>query len=99
MHDSGMRIEDVSVTTPLPKGWGSFCSRPDDKNPAHWYATAPYDADLVNDRHGLEGVSGLVQTVHAATWPELHVEVASQLSIVGKLSPVKKRRRAGDGHR
>ncbi|KPI24592.1 hypothetical protein OV320_7797 [Actinobacteria bacterium OV320] len=84
----GQRQASVDVTTPLPPGWGSFCSVPDPRREnsfGRWYACAPW---LVHPlQRAAEGALSkqfsemLVQTVVAATWIELHAAVADQMDI------------------
>ncbi|MFF7893886.1 hypothetical protein ACFZDI_18705 [Streptomyces sp. NPDC007907] len=80
--DSGMalRSEKVTAATPLPKGWGSFCSTPDSRHRSHWYATAPWDVFALKEEYGPEA-QYLTQMVDAPTWTELHKQVAAQVTI------------------
>lgn len=80
------KVPAVTATTPLPTGWRAFCSRPDSTNAAHWYATAPYDADALNRRYGCCKGQGLSQTVDANTWRDLHQEVARQVELYEALT-------------
>ncbi len=84
----GAQEQAVDATTPLPDGWGSLCSKPYDgyQRPllAHWYATAPWDAQRVKTEAANEVRAlalKLAQTVDAETWPALHVAVAEQVRI------------------
>jgi hypothetical protein len=70
----------VTAVTPLPSGWGSFCSRPDEKNEPHWYAVSPYAVDALKERWGRDAY-GLDHTVSAPTWPQLHQAVAAQVAL------------------
>lgn len=84
----GQAATDITATTPLPKGWGSFCSRPYEytKNgetvyvAGRWYATAPWHVDTLSILYGHLAVS-LEQTVCAETWPELHIAVSAQVDL------------------
>lgn len=67
----------ITVKTPLPKGWASFCSRPDSDNKSHWYATAPWNLVSLMEEHGPDA-SYLNQMVVAETWVELHRKVQAQ---------------------
>lgn len=67
----------ITAKTPLPKGWASFCSKPDEDYPAHWYATPPWDVYAIKDRLG-QGAWHLAHTVTAETWTALHHEVQKQ---------------------
>jgi hypothetical protein len=88
---SGQGQAEITATTPLPDGWGSFCSRASkgDSTPGRWYATAPWDVDFIvghvseMDR---DLALKLEQTVDAPTWPALHAEVARQVAIHQALS-------------
>lgn len=84
----GQRQASIDVTTPLPKGWGSFCSVPDPRfqdSFGCWYACAPWSVDQL--KQAAEGTMSkaftdkLIQTVVADTWPELHAAVADQVDI------------------
>lgn len=83
----------VDATTPLPDGWGSFCSKasPNDPNEiGRWYASAPWHVDTLKLRKSADLVdrellNKLSQTVDAATWPELYNAVASQVYIYNTL--------------
>jgi hypothetical protein len=75
----------VTAVTPLPPGWGSFCSRPDEKNTPHWYAVSPYEVDALRDRWGRHAY-GLFHTVSAPTWPLLHQAVAAQVELYEALT-------------
>ncbi len=77
---------EVDVTIPLPDGWTSFCSKPSKEESGRWYATAPYDADAINQAHGLKGDQGLLQTVDATTWQGLHAAVADQVALYEALT-------------
>ena len=73
----------ASVTTPLPDGWRSFCSKPDQytNEPGRWYAVAPYDAETINQEFGLLfETECLMQTVHAESWQTLHAVVEEQVA-------------------
>ncbi|BET51737.1 hypothetical protein RGQ21_67190 [Kitasatospora aureofaciens] len=67
----------VTIKTPLPDGWASFCSKPDDKHGPHWYAVPPYNVQKLRDEHG-PASGGLEATVSALTWHGLHRAVATQ---------------------
>ncbi|KOG22022.1 hypothetical protein ADK36_13890 [Streptomyces viridochromogenes] len=83
----GQGQAEITATTPLPPGWSSFCSKPTRTDPAHWYATAPWDADVINLSHGLRGDENqLTQTVDAETWRGLHRVVAEQVLLHQQLS-------------
>ncbi|MGI5408181.1 hypothetical protein ACQEV9_15440 [Streptomyces chartreusis] len=71
--------ETITIKTPLPIGWGSFCSNPSKENPGCWYATAPWDADTLNYEFNLDGDDALEQTVTAETWQGLHAVVQRQV--------------------
>lgn len=75
-HGQG-QAEKITAKTPLPAGWASFCSKPDSMNQAHWYATAPWDVEALQEKHG-EAAADLVPTVAAETWARLHHEVQAQ---------------------
>jgi hypothetical protein len=75
----------VTAVTPLPPGWGSFCSRPDKDNGPHWYAVSPYDVDGLKDMWGRDAY-GLDHTVSAPTWPLLHQAVAAQVELYKALT-------------
>lgn len=82
-HGQGQAAE-ITATTPLPDGWGSFCSKPDEKYAAHWYATAPWPVNMIKQSvsDGVRDVANkLCQTVDAETWPELHAAVAAQQAL------------------
>lgn len=81
----------ITATTPLPKGWGSFCSTPDATNPARWYATAPWHADTIRATVSDAGRSiarKLAQTVDADTWSALHKAVEAQVALHASLMEV-----------
>lgn len=67
----------VTALTALPTGWGYFCSRPDDNNPARWYAVPPWNVYRLQMRYGKEAAR-LLPTVDAETWPRLHAAVNAQ---------------------
>lgn len=69
----------------LPKGWTSFSSKPDGKTTAHWYAASPYPVDVLKAEYG-RSARPLCHTVVAATWTELHAEVAAQAELYGRLT-------------
>lgn len=69
----------INVTTPLPPGWGSFCSKPDEESIPRWYATSPYNVAALRDKYG-KAAWPLQATVEAETWPRLHAVVAEQES-------------------
>jgi hypothetical protein len=71
---------EISVTTPLPAGRASFCSKPSRENAAHWYATAPWPVERLKEKHG-EPAKELAQTVDAGTWVGLHKAVAEQVAL------------------
>lgn len=71
---------EITVETPLPKGWAAFCSRVRPDEAAWWYATPPWDVLALQDEHGALAAK-LVPTVDAPTWKELHAVVAEQASI------------------
>lgn len=75
----------VTIKTPLPKGWASFCSKPDEESAPHWYAVPPYNVLLLKERFGNEAW-GLETTVVALTWHGLHVAVAAQECIYQELT-------------
>lgn len=75
-HGSGQ----VDVTTPLPDGWASFCSRPDRRHEPHWYATPPYNVTALHKSHG-GAAAGLIYTVEAKSWERLHTAVAEQVEL------------------
>jgi hypothetical protein len=75
----------VTAVTPLPPGWGSFCSRPDKDNPPHWYAVSPYAVDAIKDTWGRDAY-GLDHTVHAPTWQRLHAAVEAQVKLYDALT-------------
>lgn len=79
-------IDKITAATPLPDGWASFCSKPDSMNRAHWYATAPWNADAINQARGFNGDQGLLQTVDADTWRGLHAAVADQVAFYEALT-------------
>jgi hypothetical protein len=81
----GQRQAEINATTPLPDGWGSFCSKPDDMNPGHWYATPPYNVDALVTQYG-KAAHGLARTVYATTWPKLHAAVAAQVDLYAALT-------------
>lgn len=85
---SGAQEQAADATTPLPDGWGSFCSKPYDgyQTPllARWYAVAPWDAQLIKSQATPELrklAMKLAATVDADTWPALHEVVAEQCRI------------------
>ncbi|MFF4750629.1 hypothetical protein ACWD5R_18500 [Streptomyces sp. NPDC002514] len=69
----------------LPQGWTSFASTPDGKHTAHWYATSPYPVDALKEEYG-QTAQPLCRTVTAATWSELHTEVAAQAELYERLT-------------
>lgn len=71
---------EITVTTPLPSGWASFCSKPSRENAPHWYATAPWPVDTLKAQYG-EPAKELDQTVDASTWVALHKAVAAQVAL------------------
>lgn len=80
------QVADVDATTPLPDGWGSFCSKPGprDADTGRWYATAPWHVDKIKMQAPPEDhvlVAKLEQTVYAHTWVELHAKVAHQVAL------------------
>lgn len=79
--------DGASVLTPLPDGWASFCSKPDQRQGwgSHWYATPPWHVDTLRATKGHKETVGLAQTVHADTWQRLHVEVAKQCELYDRL--------------
>lgn len=77
-HGQG-QAQKITAKTPLPKGWASFCSKPDSKTAGHWYATAPYNLWKLFPQGA--PTKGLVHTVSAPTWVELHTEVAKQVKL------------------
>ncbi|WP_329544666.1 hypothetical protein OG548_08080 [Streptomyces sp. NBC_01356] len=83
-----VREQAPTAATPLPDGWGSFCSNPSRNHHSHWYATAPWHADTVKAQAG-DGMRDIAekleQTVSAATWPELHAVVAAQVRLYASL--------------
>jgi len=70
----------ATALTPLPKGWGSFCSKPGSDETGRWYATAPWNVDALKTRFGAMA-DDLEQTVCADTWPALHKAVAVQVAL------------------
>jgi hypothetical protein len=79
---------EIDVTTPLPKGWASFCSKPDPRpggQQARWYATAPWNVPSLHRSLG-KSASGLYCTVDASTWVELHQAVAEQVEIYERIT-------------
>jgi hypothetical protein len=77
---SGQRQQTITAKTPLPIGWGSFCSKPGSNTPGQWYASAPWDADTLNYEYRLDGDDALEQTVTADTWVALHAVVQHQVN-------------------
>lgn len=75
---------EITALTPLPDGWGSFCSKPSNVHPSRWYAVAPWHVDTLKLR-APDNVRDLVvklqQTVDAATWPALHRAVTEQVAL------------------
>lgn len=69
----------TQATTSLPPGWGSFCSKPDSRHAVHWYATAPYNAEAINQQYGLDEEQALQQTVDAASKGALRKAVLAQV--------------------
>lgn len=69
----------------MPEGWTSFSSKPDRTNAARWYATSPYPVNALKAAHG-RTAHPLSHTVVAATWPELHAEVAAQAELYQRLT-------------
>ncbi|MFI8830582.1 hypothetical protein ACIGPN_06090 [Streptomyces afghaniensis] len=78
------QAQSISAKTPLPTGWGSFCSTPDSNHPAHWYATAPYSVFDLKEEFGPDA-EDLVQVVDAPTWAKLHQQVAAQINLYESL--------------
>lgn len=82
----------IDATTPLPDGWGSFCSKPDtrySREPGRWYASAPWHVDTVRDQAGdadKDLAAKLEQTVDAPTWVALHGKVAAQVALYRALT-------------
>jgi hypothetical protein len=70
----------ITAKTPLPKGWASFCSKPDSSNRARWYATAPWDLISITEEYG-PNARYLAQTVDADTWADLHKAVRAQVRL------------------
>lgn len=83
----GAQEQAASANTPLPTGWGSFCSKPDQKRnePGRWYATAPWHVETLTARLGAGATRGMLQTVHAESWQRLCIEVAAQEDFYGML--------------
>ncbi|MFF4749862.1 hypothetical protein ACWD5R_19815 [Streptomyces sp. NPDC002514] len=69
----------------LPEGWTSFSSQPDGTDAAHWYATSPYPVDALKAEYGRTALP-LCRTVAAATWSELHAQVAGQAELYERLT-------------
>jgi hypothetical protein len=76
----GQRQAVITAKTPLPTGWGSFCSRPDSEHPSHWYATAPWNVFSLKEKFGTQA-EYLAQGVVAETWAELHAAVQAQVQL------------------
>jgi hypothetical protein len=69
---------DIDATTPMPQGWGFFCSKADprkkDTEAGYWYATAPYTLSIemryaTNWKEDL--AEKLCQTIDAPTYIDL----------------------------
>lgn len=80
----------ITAATPLPAGWGSFCSKPDARMNmrGRWYAVAPWNVDTIKAQAS-DGIRHLAvkleQTVDAATWVELHAAVAAQVNLYAEM--------------
>lgn len=100
MTASGQRMSAENVAAPnptqgtgaaqkpeLPKGWGSFRSKPSCESPARWYATAPWNAYDLMKRYGkqIEGFWRLDNMVSAKTVEQLVVEVQNQVDLHARL--------------
>lgn len=77
----------ITAKTPLPKGWASFCSRPDSDNKSHWYATAPWALISLMEEYGPEA-SYLNQMVVSETWVGLHKEVQAQVRLYEEITSI-----------
>jgi hypothetical protein len=75
----------ITARTPLPKGWASFCSKPDERHPSHWYASPPYSVDQMIRQYG-ELAYPLQRTVTAETWHALHAAVADQMRVYEEIT-------------
>lgn len=79
------QAQSITAKTPLPVGWGSFCSKPDSKHQSRWYATAPYDVIALKEKYGPDA-EYLTQMVDAGTWTELHAAVAAHVRLYEELT-------------
>lgn len=75
--DGQGQAKTINARTPLPRGWASFCSKPDSDNPSYWYAVAPWNLVSLMEKYG-PSVEYLTQMVVSETWAGLHKEVQAQ---------------------
>lgn len=76
-HPTPGQGQVITAKTPLPPGWGSFCSKAEQGFKSRWYATAPWDLISLMTEYG-SAAQYLAQTVVADTWDELHKKVTAQ---------------------
>ena len=80
LDSNPMPGQGQAASTPLPAGWGSFCSNGDEDVAGRWYAVSPFPVEHLRRTYGRKAFV-LDSTVWAPTWAELREAVQAQAEL------------------